>query len=207
MQTGILVLLVILVGILCIALFFTNKEVRNIKTGVVKSRHDIAALQILLNDVGLTASGGRPELKDAENIIDGSGHPTSQFAGHKMPPNISMFPPGAFPPGVNPRVDSGEESEHSNQEQDKKSPSPVPANTEADPATLNLEKPDDVIPVEDVEEVKEQTPSVKSEAKQETPTKSPVKAPAKAPVKPSEEEGSSEEESDSDEESSEEDDE
>ena len=90
-QTGILVLLVILVGILCIALFFTNKEVRNIKVGFVKNIHDIEALQNLLDEVGLTAAGNNTDsLIDNKNPISsfnnmGGLHP-SMFSG--------MFPPG-----------------------------------------------------------------------------------------------------------------
>ena len=48
MQTIILVLLVILISIICAALFFTNKEVRNLKNSVSKNYHDIAALHSLL---------------------------------------------------------------------------------------------------------------------------------------------------------------
>ena len=90
-QTGILVLLVILVGILCIALFFTNKEVRNIKVGFVKNINDIEALQNLLDEVGLTAAGNNTDsLIDNKNPISsfnnmGGLHP-SMFSG--------MFPPG-----------------------------------------------------------------------------------------------------------------
>ena len=48
MQTIILVLLVILISIICAALFFTNKEVRNLKNSVSKNYHDIAAIHSLL---------------------------------------------------------------------------------------------------------------------------------------------------------------
>ena len=74
MQTGILVLLVVLVSILCITLFFTNKEVRNIKASVVKNKHDINSLQSLLNDVGLTAIHSQTESNQSEDYP-----PTSQF--------------------------------------------------------------------------------------------------------------------------------
>lgn len=190
MQTGILVLLVILVGILCIALFFTNKEVRNIKEGVVKSRHDISALQTLLNDVGLTSSGERLGLEDLpDNIIDKehSGPPTSQFPLNRLPPNVNMFPPNMFPPGFNP-LDTLDKKETNNPNkkvsEDIKVPSPLPANTDSEPATLNLENQikqetknvKDVIPSEDVEEVKEleskkqlkQLPKTQTEKTKET---------------------------------------
>jgi hypothetical protein len=54
-QTGILVLLVIIVGIMCIALFVTNKEVRNLKIDTLRNRNDIEALQNMLTDVGMGA--------------------------------------------------------------------------------------------------------------------------------------------------------
>ena len=56
-QTSVLVLLVVLLAIVCVALFFTSKEVRHLKTSVVKNQHDIEALQNLLNDVGMKATG------------------------------------------------------------------------------------------------------------------------------------------------------
>ena len=86
-QTGILVLLVILVGILCIALFFTNKEVRNIKVGFVKNIHDIEALQNLLDEVGLNNTDSLIDNKNPISSFNNMGglHP-SMFSG--------MFPPG-----------------------------------------------------------------------------------------------------------------
>ena len=59
-QTSVLVLIVILLCIVCITLFFTNKEVRNLKTSTVKNQHDIEALQTLLSDVGMKATGVTP---------------------------------------------------------------------------------------------------------------------------------------------------
>ena len=204
MQTGILVLLVVLVAIVCVALFFTNKEVRNIKAGVVKSRHDINAIQTLLNDVGLTASGGH---LDDESLIDQKGGPPqSRFMGipsgmpQGMPANISMFPPGMVPPELRPEP-TADDSEHSatlpTSSPTSNAPEPLPADTTTTPATLNLEKPTDqkepdVIPPEDVE-------VVNSENKD--PTKVAEKSPVKSQQKQEEEEESSEEETDSDEES------
>lgn len=230
MQTGILVLLVVLVAIVCVALFFTNKEVRNIKAGVVKSRHDIAALQNLLSEAGLAASGGRLGNPEDDEMVDPrsrEGPPRSQFMGPPgMPPGMAMFPPGMFPPGVDPSQlgPIPEQDEKSNGSGSPSSlndtnPEPLPANTEAEPAALNLEKPDDpviqevngptgstgdnVIPIEDVEEVKAET---KTETK--TPPKStsakanqPASKPAKKAQKTQKVEESSDEDSDSDEES------
>lgn len=164
MQTGILVLLIVLVAILCVALFFTNKEVRNIKTGFVKNKHDIVALQSLLNDVGLSASGGNPDL------INGQDEPTSSFGPPFRPGDVppGMFPPGMLPPGFVPTgklSPINEEFEGSSLEGG--SPEPLPADTESAPANLDLTKPQEdsvesgVIPSEDVEEVKE---SVKEES-------------------------------------------
>lgn len=234
MQTGILVLLVILVGIVCVALFFTNKEVRNIKAGIVKSRHDISALQTLLNDVGLTASGGRLGPDDPDNLIDQHGRgspPQSQFGppgSQGLPPGMEMFPPGMFPPGFDPsqlppiqeqndgqspRSDGSKGSEEVPEElKENKNPEPLPANTESEPATLNLEKPEqpiekkaDVIPNEDVEEVKETVTKTTPKSTTKTAPKAAPKASPKVVSKATVEESSSEEE-DSDEESSDEED-
>ena len=204
MQTGILVLLVVLVAIVCVALFFTNKEVRNIKAGVVKSRHDITAIQTLLNDVGLTASGGH--LEDNKGLIDKKGGPPqSRFMG--MPPNVAIFPPEMVPPELRPDANLENNGEHSplsspsatstsSPKNDK--PDPLPADTQAAPATLNLEKPadqkePDVIPPEDVEVVDPENKSKKPQAK---PPVKPQNKPAQQ-----EEEESSEDESESDDDS------
>jgi len=252
MQTGILVLLVVLVGIVCVALFFTNKEVRNIKAGIVKSRHDISALQTLLNDVGLTASGGRLGPDDSDNLIDSrSNHrspPRSQFGppgAQGLPPGMEMFPPGMFPPGFDPSQlppipeQNGGQSPRSDGSkgpgsfpEENINPEPLPANTESEPATLNLEKPEqseqpgqpveqkaDVIPKEDVEEVKVEEVKVDTSQQKETAPKSTSKPATKSSSKATskdvpiviskasvnEEDSSSEEDSDSDEESSDED--
>jgi hypothetical protein len=213
MQTGILVLLVVLVAIVCVALFFTNKEVRNIKAGVVKSRHDITAIQTLLNDVGLTASGGH--LEDNEGLIDQKGGPPqSRFMGMPgmpgmlgMPPNVAMFPPGMVPPELRPDANLENNGEHSTLSSSSATstsspkndtPDHLPADTQAAPATLNLEKPadqkePDVIPPEDVEVVDPENKSQKPQAK---PPVKPQKKPAQQ-----EEEESSEDESESDDDS------
>ena len=51
MQTVILVLLILLVGVLSFALYITNKEVRHLKEGVVKTKHDMDAVHSLLTDL------------------------------------------------------------------------------------------------------------------------------------------------------------
>jgi hypothetical protein len=128
-QTGILVLLVILVGILCIALFFTNKEVRNIKVGFVKNIHDIEALQNLLDEVGLTAAGN-----NTDNLIDNK-NPISSFnnMGNLHP---SMFN-GMFPPGMEKKYmnieEGNEDSDDTNDTEDIENT----ANTEDNTNTSN----------------------------------------------------------------------
>lgn len=50
MQTGILVLLFVLVALSCFSLFFINREVRNLKLNSVKNKNDLQALQSLLGE-------------------------------------------------------------------------------------------------------------------------------------------------------------
>ncbi len=167
MQTGILVLLVVLAAILCVTLFFTNKEVRNIKTGFVKNRHDISALQTLLSDVGLSATNRNPEEYDEfdNGLQDEQGYPSSSFGGNPM---MGMVPPEHFPDNnqFNPEQpdQNGPLSPLSPIQEEFRSPDPSPANTVENSsltgAVLNLEKPvevgsnPEVIPSEDVEQVK-----------------------------------------------------
>jgi len=212
MQTGILVLLVILVGILCIAIFFTNKEVRNIKVDFVKSRHDITALQTLLNDIGLTAVGGRLDLEDLpENIIDrgNDGPPIEKFPINGLQSNVVMLPSKHYPSGFNSldTLDEKDEQEYENPDlkvsKENEDFAPLPANTDSEPAILNLENPvqqdaKDVIPAEDIDEVKEQESKKQPNQSLKTQTNKTNE------VKKEEEENESSEEESSDEESSEE---
>ncbi len=191
MQTGILVLLVVLVTIVCVALFFTNKEVRNIKAGIVKSRHDITAIQTLLNDVGLTASGGHFE--DNDGLHDEKeGLPQTSFMGIPgMPSNVPIISPDMIPSELRP--DSTMSSQNN-------IPEPVSSDTQSEPATLHLEKTTDqkepdVIPPEDVEVINTEHKSHKPQEK------SPVNPQKKPNQQQQEEESSSEDESDSDEDS------
>lgn len=125
LHTGILVLLVVLISIVCVALFFTNKEVRNLKTSIVKSRHDITAIQNMLNDIGLSAS---------ENIIVENedsykdSYPKSTFSD-----TIQMYP-------VN---------QMKNENKDEKSDNDVIEDKA--PVDLENNKDPSIIPSEDIE--------------------------------------------------------
>ena len=188
MQTGILVLLILLVSIVCVALFFTNKEVRNIKTDVVKSRHDITAIQTLLNDVGLSASG--KILEDDEEFIDPqNNNPQSNFMN--VPQNISIFPPNMISPNSKPTMKQNN-SGNTVESLKNNNPDPLPADTKSEPANLNLKetsehKDNNVIPMEDVELVNSDNKSQESPKKENTNT--------------AQEDESSDDETDSDEES------
>ena len=202
MQTGILVLLVILVAIVCVALFFTNKEVRNIKASIVKSRHDITAIQTLLNDVGLTASGGN--FPESESLIDQKDCPQqSRFMG--MPPGIPsnvMFSPEMIPQEFRPDLKSegSDKSVTSPKVVENNTPKPLPSDTNSEPATLNFKNPSeqkkqDLIPPEDVEVV-----DTENKTQTNPPLKIQEKTEVKSQLNPVQEE-SSEEETDSEEES------
>lgn len=84
MQTGILVLVVILLLILCVAFYFTHREVRDLRFAVSKNRHDIQAVQSLLSETGLAAIGEEQK----EDSFRG-GAPVSRFP-----------PPGMIPRGM-----------------------------------------------------------------------------------------------------------
>jgi|SaaInlStandDraft_1057018.scaffolds.fasta_scaffold01999_9 hypothetical protein len=93
-QTSVLVLLVILLGIVCVTLFFTNKEVRHLKTSVVKNQHDIEALQNLLSDVGMKATGSMNEVpsvsfQEPPLMNTDSLHPNN-IVPHNNPPNSPL---------------------------------------------------------------------------------------------------------------------
>jgi hypothetical protein len=171
MQTGILVLLIVLVSIVCFSLFFTNKEVRNIKTDVVKSRHDITAIQTLLNNVGLSASG--KILEDDEEFIDPqNNNPQSNFMN--VPQNISMFPPNMISPNSKPTMKQNN-SGNTVESLKNNNPDPLPADTKSEPANLNLKetsehKDNNVIPMEDVELVNSDNKSQESPKKENTNT-------------------------------------
>lgn len=67
MQTGIIVLAVVLLIIVCLALFFTHKQVRDMGMMVVKNRHDVQALQTILGEAGLGVMGMRDHQQYDDN--------------------------------------------------------------------------------------------------------------------------------------------
>lgn len=111
MQTGILVLVIVLLGIICLVLFYTHREVRDLRFVVSKNRHDVEAMQSLLNDVGGFAIKA-PSREDGGELEDENGGPPGAGLGRlgpgprgpvpagRFPPG--MFPPGMFPPGMAP---------------------------------------------------------------------------------------------------------
>jgi FtsZ-interacting cell division protein ZipA len=55
MQTGILVLIVIMLILLCLSLFFLHRAVRDMQSTIIGNKHDIRALQGFMNDAGMAA--------------------------------------------------------------------------------------------------------------------------------------------------------
>lgn len=75
MQTGILVLGVILLIIVCGGLFITHKEVRDMKMNVIKNRHDIQAIQDMLGAAGMAVLGPPHNHPRLSGKIDELVHP------------------------------------------------------------------------------------------------------------------------------------
>lgn len=102
MQTIILVLLVILISIICAALFFTNKEVRNLKNSVSKNYHDIAALHSLLE-------------KQSKECLQ------EEVPMCPLPPSMNPYQTNVLPSvpeGMEPLLDSVPGNVEENQEED-----------------------------------------------------------------------------------------
>ena len=91
MQTVILVLVIILIGILCVALFMTSRDVRNLKSTFLKCQSDLLALQDMLGDVGMSASGGPPPVAHFPSGLMGLPHGIQENMMQSPPSELQKF--------------------------------------------------------------------------------------------------------------------
>jgi hypothetical protein len=216
MQTGILVLAVILLVIVCLALFFTHKEVRDMRMAVIKNRHDIQAVQGILGEAGMAILGPpgphdprgphehfRPE-EQGESMGRGPG---DDVVVASLPdPDLAGGNPihNGMPPHLFPGMTSGFPSEEPALDEPQMEPMPANADlgNEAPAKTvgpLDAAEVVDVVPVEDVVEVTSGTSGATGAADPQEPvlaTTEDVKAEDADTETSSDEESSDEESSD-----------
>lgn len=95
MQTGILVLGVILLIVLCLALFFTHREVRDMRLNMIKNRHDIQAIQGIMSEAGLAFFGPYGDI----SMVTSDEKKPSEESKHKSvyyEPSPSSFYPDMY---------------------------------------------------------------------------------------------------------------